>query len=90
MLNILILILILTFTDTITCVNIPHYSLIFRARVREGYSSVQNRSIHRGQQVRLRLLVAGAHPLANTLVAHTLPVLMAYNDSVDAFWAVFR
>ena len=23
------------------------------------------------------------------LVAHTLPVLMAYNDSVGAFWAVF-
>ena len=28
--------------------------------------------------------------LVATLVAHALPVLMAYNDSVGAFWAVFR
>ena len=27
--------------------------------------------------------------MATTLVAHALPVLMAYNDSVGAFWAVF-
>ena len=27
--------------------------------------------------------------MATTLVAHTLPVMMAYKDSVGAFWAVF-
>lgn len=26
---------------------------------------------------------------ATTLVAHAMPVLMAYNDSVGAFWAIF-
>lgn len=27
--------------------------------------------------------------LVITLVAHTMPVLMAYNDSVGTFWAIF-
>ena len=50
MLNTYTLTLTLTFTDTITCVNIPHSHSYcsFRARVREGYFSVKNRSIVRG------------------------------------------
>ena len=80
----------LTFTLTITICKYPSLlTHLSRARAR-GLFSRSKTGRFNGEQGVFPVLGRRELSLVATLVAHTLPVLMAYKDSVGAFWAVFR